>query len=356
MTTFHSIRAAAAILAAALVLPAAGAGAADGDFLRGKRVSLLIGGGSGGGVDVSGRLFARHVVRHLPGAPTIVAQNHPAGGGIIVYQTLANVAPRDGTAFATFASGPLTLPLLRDQNVNYDVRKFTWLGRMSDDANACHTMAGSKVRTVEDAQKIAINVGATGVTARTATTPLMLNAAIGTKFRVIAGYKGTEGVLLALERGEVEGRCVSFSSIHVTRPDWIPQKKINLLFQTGLTKHRQYPDLPLASELAKAPESRKLLEFLGQTLAVTNPFALPPEVAADRTALWRKAFDDTVRDPAFLAEAKKLRLNVDPAPGLVVEHLVNAIYATPPDILAIAKASIAKGKAKKKAKKKKKEN
>jgi len=303
------------------------------DFFKDRQLSLYVGGGPGGGVDIYARAFSRHIVNHLPGKPTVVARNLPAAGGIQAFTTLATTAPRDGSAFATSARGPLTDSLISGNKPNFDVLTFNWLGALNDESSMCHTMKESPIKTIEDAMKHEVTVASTGARSESAKIPLALNAAINTNFKVIIGYRGQGDLLLAVERNEVEGRCSTFGSLYATRPDWVRDDKINILVQVGLEKHPDFPNVPLALDLAKTPDDKGLLAFAMAPLTIASPFALPAEVPADRVAAWRAAFDSTVKDAAFLEEAKKLRLDITPKNGQQILAILRDIHATPPHII-----------------------
>lgn len=303
------------------------------DFFKDRQLSLYVGGGTGGGVDIYARALSRHIVSYLPGKPTIVARNLPAAGGIQAFTTLATTAPRDGSAFATSARGPLTDSLISGTKPNFDVLSFNWLGALSDESSMCHTMKESSIKTIEDAMRHEVTVASTGARSESAKIPLALNAAINTKFKVIIGYRGQGDLLLAVERNEVEGRCSTFGSLYATRPDWVRDGKINILVQVGLEKHPDFPNVPLALDLAKSPDDRRLLSFAMAPLAIASPFALPADVPADRVAAWRGAFTATVKDAAFLEEAKKLKLEITPKDDKQILAILRDIYATPPHII-----------------------
>ncbi len=303
------------------------------DFFKDRQLTLYIGGGTGGGVDIYGRAFMRHIVTHLPGKPNVVARNLPAAGGIQAFTTLGTTAPRDGSAFATSARGPLTDSLLSDSKPNFDVLTFNWLGALSDESSMCHTMKTSSIRTIQDAMTHEVTVASTGARSESAKIPLALNAAINTKFKVIIGYRGQGDLLLAIERNEVEGRCSTFGSLFATRQDWVRDDKINILVQVGLEKDPRFPNVPLALDLAKTPEDRQLLRFAMAPLSIASPFALPADVPKDRVAAWRKAFEATVKDPAFLDEAQKLKLEITPKNGDQIAAILRDIYSTPPQVI-----------------------
>lgn len=302
--------------------------AAD-QFFHGRQLTLYIGGGAGGAIDVYGRLLARHIVRHLPGNPVIAPRNFPAAGGVQAFMTLGTTAPRDGSAFATSARGSLTDPLYSDRQAPYDVRKFIWIGAMNDDSSVCYTRRESPIRTLADAQHQETTMASTGVLAESSKFPVALNATIGTRFKVITGYSGTANTLLAVERGETEGRCTAVGGVYATQPGAIQNRTINMLVQVGLKRRADLPDISLALELAKTSEDRAFLRLLVAPLSIASAFALPPDVPADRVATWRNAFAATLKDPQFREDAARISLEITERNGPEVADIVNSIYATP---------------------------
>lgn len=323
----------AAIAVSAATLTVAGA-ARSAEYYDGKRVTLWIGGGAAGGVNAYGRLFARHVVNHLPGKPTIVAKNLPGAGGIGAVTTLYKRAKKDGTAFGTFALGPVTDPLLnKKRKYAFDMMKFNWIGALNNNVQVCHVRTDSPIKTIQDVQDNEVTMAATGARSGSAKIPLSVNAALSTRFKVVIGYRGTGGTALAFEKGEVMGRCTSYSSLKALRQHWFDQKLVHILVQVGAKKHADLPNVPWALDLAK---SKDVVRFVAAPLAMAQPIALPPGVPAERVKEWRAAFAATVADPAFLAEAKKLKMEVDPKDGDAVLSVVKGIYATPPAAIALA--------------------
>jgi tripartite-type tricarboxylate transporter receptor subunit TctC len=307
------------------------------DFFRGRQLTIYIGGGIGGAIDTYGRLLARHIVRHLPGKPAIVARNFPAAGGVQAYMTLGSTAPRDGSAFATSARGPLTDPLYAEKPATYDVRKFVWIGAMNDDSTICYTGAESKIKTLAQAMANETTMASTGALAESAKFPKALNATIGTRFKVITGYSGTANTALAVERGETDGRCNTVGSVRSTMPGALEKRTINLLVQVGTAKVADLPDVPLALDLAKTQSDRDLLKLMVAPLAIASAFALPPDVPPDRVAVWRKAFAAMLIDPAFLDDAAKISFEVTARTGPQVEAIIRDIYATPWPVVARAR-------------------
>ncbi|MBT5049996.1 MAG: hypothetical protein HOM58_15955 [Rhodospirillaceae bacterium] len=329
-----------AALVCVLALGAMNHAAAQG-YYEGKKLTLWIGGGVAGGVNRYGRMFARHVVKHLPGTPeAVVSKNLPGAGGVGAVKTLYGRAKKDGTEFGTFALGPVTDPLLRPKRKHgYDMLKFNWVGAMNDNVQICHVHSKGPLKTIEDVMDQIVTVGATGRRSQSAKIPMALNASIGTRFKIIAGYRGSGGSALAFEKGEVQAICTSLASIKASRKHFIDTGLIRIIIQTGARKHPDLPHIRLSSELAKSKKQKALLKFATAHLAMSQPIALPPGVPAQRVAEWRKAFAATMKDPAFLEEAKRTSVEIQPKNGDEVLAIVKGIYATPKDIVkATAKA------------------
>jgi tripartite-type tricarboxylate transporter receptor subunit TctC len=326
---------AAAVCSVAILFACGSVVAADPaeEFFHGRQLTLYIGGGSGGAIDVYARLLARHIVRHLPGQPTIVSRNLPAAGGVQAFMSLATTAARDGSAFATSARGPLTDPLFSERPAPYDVRTFIWIGSMNDDSTICYTRGPSPIRTLADARRVETTMASTGTLAESSKFPLALNATIGTRFKVITGYSGTANTLLAVERGETEGRCTTVGSINATQPGAIQKRSINMLVQVGLSKRAELADVPLSLDEAASADDRAVLKLLVAPLAVASAFALPSDVPADRVAAWRKGFAATLKDPQFRSEAERISFEITERSGPEVHEIVRDIYATPKSIV-----------------------
>jgi tripartite-type tricarboxylate transporter receptor subunit TctC len=329
----------AAALAAALAsgVTAAAADPAE-QFFAGRQLTLYIGGGSGGAIDIYARLLARHIVRHLPGSPTIVARNYPSAGGVQAYMALGTTAARDGSAFATSARGPLTDPLYSAKPAAYDVRRFVWIGSMNDDSSVCYTRGASTIRTLADARQRETTMASTGVLAESSKFPLALNATLGTRFKVITGYSGTSNTLLAVERGETEGRCTTVGSINATQPGVLRDRSINPLVQVGLAKRADLPEVPLSLDEARSEDDRAFLRLLVAPLAIANAFALPEGVPVERVAIWRAAFSATLKDPQYREDAARISFEITERSGPEVEGIVRAIYETPRSVVERAHA------------------
>lgn len=310
------------------------------DFYRGKTVKLYIGYEPGGTYDLTGRLVARYIGTHIPGNPTVVPQNMPGAGSLVLANYLYNVAHRDGTEFGIFARTIPIDPLLGSQEAKFDAMKFTWLGSTANEVSTCVSWNTSKVKTAADLLDNELVVGAAGPASPSAVFPNVFNAVLKTKFKVINGYPSSAASLLAMEKGETEGYCVwGWTSMEATQPGWVKEKKFNTLFQIGVRKAANHPETPLVLDLAKTQEDRQVLDLIVGVQGIARPFAAPPGLPDERATALRKAFDETVRDPAFIAEANKLKLEPELVTASEVEALLTRLYATPPTVVARAKAA-----------------
>jgi tripartite-type tricarboxylate transporter receptor subunit TctC len=311
-------------------------------FYKGKQVIMLIASGAGGGYDTYARSLARHMGRHIPGTPSIVPKNVPGAGGLIAANTLYNSAAPDGLTFAALTNGAAMDPLFGETAARFDGQKFNWLGSIGKLENICVTWKGSPITRIEQARAKEITVSATGATGNSAIMPRIVNQLLGTRFKVIGGYAEGAGQTLALERGEVDGICgLSYSTLKASRPDWFRDNKLNVILQIGLQKLKDLPNVPSAIDLVTDPDSRRVLELILIRQEMGRPFAMPPGVPADRVAILRQAFNATLKDPAFLAEAGKLQLEIDPLTGPQIAALLKTAYSAPKPIVARA-AQLAK--------------
>jgi len=329
-----------AIAAALCLTVATPAFAQDAGTITGT-VNIYAAGTAGGGVDLFGRLLGRHIGRHIAGVPNVVVQVMPGAGGIRAATFLVQQAPRDGTAMAIFAGGPILEPLIGDRNPGYDMSQFTWIGAISKDVSLCIVRRESPVKTLADATRIQLNVAGTGAGSETDTFPMVLNDLLATKFKVITGYLGSQQTILAIESGEVDGRCGwSLSSLKSTKPDWLADKRVHVLVQMALAKSPEMPDVPLVMDLVKTEADRQLLTLLLGTTAIARPFVAPPGLPEARTRNLRRAFDATMKDADFLKEATLMRADVEPTTGEDVQKIVAAMYATPKDVVERTKKLI----------------
>ena len=334
MFRFMARLAAASLIAATGLTGAASAQSETFD----KPITIYVAGTAGGGIDLLARALARHMGKYLQGAPNIVVQDMPGAGGIRAAHFLAESAPRDGTAIGTFAGGPVIEPLIGARNPGYDMSKFTWVGAVSKDVGVCLSYGTTPFKTIEDLRDKQMIVAGTGAGSDSDTYPIILNEVLKTKIKLITGYLGTKETIMAIETGEAHGRCsVAYSALKMARPDWLRDKKINVIMQFGLEKSSELPDVPLVLDFVKNPEDRQLMELLMGTMAVARPFMAPPGVPEVRATALRRAFDKTMKDEGFLAEAKQLQLDVEPTAGEEAQKIVQAMYATPKAVVERAK-------------------
>jgi tripartite-type tricarboxylate transporter receptor subunit TctC len=330
----------ATVLLAAIPVSFAGA-QSPAEFYKGKTVELYIGYSVGGGYDLYARMIARHLGRHIPGNPTVVPKNMEGAGSLRLTNWLYGAAPKDGTAIGANSRGAAFDPLLGQKGAQYDATKFTWIGSANDEVSICVAWENSGVTQFDDLFTKQLAVGSTGVGDDTYQFPSVLNAVLGTKFKIVVGYPGGNDVSLALERGEVQGRCGwSWSSIKATRKPWLDAKKMTILIQLSLAKHADLPDVPLVMDYAKTDESRQIFKLIFARQVMGRPYLAPPGVPKDRAEALRKAFMDTMRDKEFLAEAERLKFEITPVAGDAIERLVTEIYRAPPAIAQKAAALV----------------
>jgi tripartite-type tricarboxylate transporter receptor subunit TctC len=336
------VRGFAGALASALAvgLPASsGWGQSAADFYKGKDVELYVGYSVGGGYDLYARTIARHIGRFLPGNPTILPKNMEGAGSLRLANWLYNAAPKDGSVFGTIGRGTGFDPLLGHKGASFDATKFTWIGSANHEVSVCVAWHTTGITKFEDLLTQELTVGGTGAAADTDQFPKVMNGVLGTKLRIITGYPGGNDVGLAMERGEVKGRCGwSWSSVKSTHAAWLAEKKINVLVQLALAKHPDLPDVPVIIDLAKTDEQRQVLKLIFARQVMGRPFLGPPGIPADRAAALRKAFMDTMHDKEFLADAEKSKLEINPVDGDELDKLVKEIYATPPAVAQRAAA------------------
>jgi tripartite-type tricarboxylate transporter receptor subunit TctC len=333
-------RAITALLFAA-VCPASTTAQTVEEFYRSKSITMLIGGGAGGGYDTYARIFARHLSRLIPGNPNIIAKNMPAAAGLAAASTLYTVADKDGSTIAAFTNGAAMDPLFGNVGARYDAQKFNWLGSIGKLQNVCATWHQSEVKTITAARAREVIVAAAGATSNTAIVPKTLNVLIGTKFKVIAGYDTGAGLTLSIERGEAEGICcLSWSTIKASRPHWIRDKLLNIIVQMGLMKLPDLPDVPSALDLVADLENKQVLELILIRQEAGRPFAAPPGVPTDRLAALRRAFDATLADGEFRSDADKAQLEIEPLTAAEIETLLATAYGAPKTIVQKAAALV----------------
>ena len=320
-----------ALLGLALLLTCSASPAqTPGEFYKGRTIELDIGLSVGGAYDAYARMLARTMGKYIPGNPSIVPKTMEGAGSMRLANYLYNAAPADGTSFGTINRGTPFEPLLGNKGAQFDATKFNWLGSTNNEVSVCVAWSTSGVATFDDARTHVLVVGATGPSADTYQFPKIINAVLGTSFKIVTGYPGGNDVDLAMERGEVQGRCGwSWTSVKGLHQAWLDQNKLNILFQMGLSKHRDLPQVPLIVDLARTDEDKAILRLIFARQVMAWPFLAPPGVPTDRVEVLRKAFLATLQDKAFLAEADKAGLEITPVAGADIQRLVRDIYATP---------------------------
>ena len=314
------------------------------DFYRGRNVSMVIGYSVGGGYDTYARVLARHLGRHIPGNPTLIPQNMEGAGSLRAANYLFNAAPKDGSVIGMFSRGMAMEPLIGTSHTQFESRKFSWLGSGTNEVSTCVTWHDSPVKTWADALKTPFTVGGEGSGSDPDIFATVVHNVFGVKLRLVSGYPGSAEVALAIERREVDGRCGwSYSSLMQQRPEWVPKKLVNILVQLALAKSPELPDVPLITDFATTDRERQILRLVFSRQAMARPFTAPPGIPAERKQALRAAFDATMQDPEFLAEAKQRRLEVNPVSGAEIDKLIEELYATPKDIVSEVRATIAPG-------------
>ena len=324
-------------LIASLSLPFSAPAWADAtsDFYRGKSIRLLIGFGPGGGYDIYARILAQHMGRHIPGHPPIIPQNMPGAGSVLVANHLANVAPRDGTVIGTFASGVPSMPLLSPDQAKFDAAALGWIGSANNEVQIDYVWNTAPAITLDQVRNTEVIIGATGPGSASVDFPLMVNEILGFKYKLITGYKGTAEINLAMERGEIHGTAgLTWAGTRSASPDWLRDKKIVIIAQYGRMPHPDLPHVPLVIDLAENERDRQALNLIFSRQEIGRPFAAPPALPTERLTALRRAFDATMKDPDFLADADRAKLDILPVGGEVVADMVAGLAATPPEVVA----------------------
>lgn len=318
-------------------------------FYQDKTLTLIIGSDASGEYTAGGRILARHLGNHLPGNPTIIVQNMPGASSIKATNYLYSVAPKDGLTFGLVSKDIPIYQATKYRNVNYKSQNFIWLGSLSGSNNLVVVWSASGIKTLDDAKKREVVMGALGANGTLATYPAILNNLLGTKFKVVLGYAGAQLVDLAMERGEVEGRgSYSWSDLKRARAEWYKEGKFTILVQFGLKKEPYLPNVPLITDLTQNSRYRKALEFISSDTEMARPFLLPPKTPQDRATLMRRAFDATMKDPNFLKDAKQSQIDVRPMSGAELSKLVAKTINTESDIVQVAERLMAQPTSEKK--------
>jgi tripartite-type tricarboxylate transporter receptor subunit TctC len=321
------------LFAAAAGAPAQAQSVAD--FYRGKTVNMLIGVGVGGEYDLQARLVARHISKHIPGNPNVVPQNLVGAGGINMANNLYNTAPRDGTTIGMMGNNFPASQAVGAKNVKFDAGKMQWLGTIAPVVETMAVWHTAGVKSVADLRKQETIAGASGRGAITYFYPMMMNAFLDTKFKIVTGYPGGNQINLAMERGEVQARNNTWSSWKATRPQWIRDKLIYVVAQAG--PRASDLDAPSVEELARTPDDRLIIELIVSGTQLGRPFATTPDIPADRLAALRDAFRATMKDPEFLKDAAQMNFEVDPVYGEAMQKIVEKILSTPKPLAERAK-------------------
>jgi len=329
-----------AVCSAALMIAApAAAQDAVADFYKGKQISIMVGFSPGGSSSLYAQALGRHMGRYLPGAPNFIVQHVPGAGGLVLANNIYNTVTRDGLAFAITGRTAAIEPLLGNANAKFDGRRFGWIGTANVEYTTCTMWHTARVKTLADAMTTEAIVGGSGADATEVVFPKAANKLVGTKFKIVMGYPGSTELLLAMERGETEGFCgIGWTFLKLRKGDWLREKKVNILYQMSLEKHPELPDVPAIIDYAKTPEDRKVFEFLFAPQEMGRPFFTPPGVPADRLAALRRAFALTLKDPAFLADADKLGVEVQHVGGEAIDALLARVYASPKAVIDRAKS------------------
>jgi tripartite-type tricarboxylate transporter receptor subunit TctC len=325
----------AATLGCAVMTPATAASsdanASVADFYKGKQMTFIIRSAPGGGFDTYSRLLARHIGHHIPGNPSILPQNMPGGGGIVSANFVGQIAPKDGTILTMVGQAlPMDQSLGLTPSFKADLRTFNWIGNISDSNVLTYVWHTSPTKTMEDAKRRETTLGATGAGDTSSWIPAVYNKVLGTKFKIINGYKSGSEVKLAMEREEVEGFGSNpWSALVSASPHLVNDHLLTILVQVGVRKEKDLPDVPLLTELASTPDDKAILEFICKALAVGRPIGTTPGVPAERVAALRKAFDDTLTDPAFIADASKTGAEINPMNGVTLQRLIDDVIGAP---------------------------
>ena len=299
------------------------------DFYKGRTIDVYIGFSAGGVYDITARLMARAMGKFIPGNPSLVPRNMTGAGSLRLANWLYSQAPKDGTAIASFGRGAAFETLLGGQGVMFDATKFNWLGSTNDEVSTCVSWSASGVTTLDELYTRELIVGSSGGSSDDEQFPRVINGVLGTKMRVVAGFPGGNEIKMAMERGEVGGRCGwSWSSVKATQAQWLKDKKISILAQLALRRHPDLPTIPAVFELAKTEQDRQIFKVIFARNMLAWPYIAPPGIPDERVAALRKAFEETVKDREFLAEAERLNLEVAPVSGERIQGTIEELYRT----------------------------
>jgi tripartite-type tricarboxylate transporter receptor subunit TctC len=334
----------ASFIASLMIVARVGAPAHSDDvesFYKRRSMSMIIGFGVGGGYDLYGRLVSRYMPKYLPANPKIVPENMAGAGSLRALDYLYSVAPKDGSVIGTFSRTLPLAPLL--SGANFDSRKFTWLGSVAQDTVVCFTARSSAIKTWQDFLTKPSSLGGEGAGAEPDIYARLMKNVFAAKIRLVSGYRGTNDIFLAIERGELDGACgISWGTIVSVHPDYLRDNKINVFVQVGLHKNPGLPDVPTLEEVAQNADQEQLIRIIVMTLAMSRPFAAPPDVPADRKAALIAAFERTTQDAQFKADAQRIKLDVDFVPATGIDKLLADAYAMPKALITKTADGISK--------------
>jgi tripartite-type tricarboxylate transporter receptor subunit TctC len=328
------------LIAAWVTLATAGtspAAAAQDPIFKDKTIEIYVGTSSGGSFDIYGRLIARHLGAHLPGAPTVVVRNMPGASGFSMTNWLYNVAPKDGTVIGVAPPQVAVNQAMQLEGVRYDARKFNWLFRAVHADETSYTWHSSKTKSIADAKLRETIIGASAISSGGAIYMNLMNATLGTKFKLVLGYAGTTEVHLAMERGEVEGTSKPWAGLKVENADWIRDRKIQILVQYGRERAEELPDVPTLTELARNDLDRKAFQFLTVSPTIGRSFFAPPGVPQERVEILRTSFKGLLGDSDFLSDARAQAAELGPLEGAILQSLVEEAFGHPPEVVLRAK-------------------
>lgn len=326
-------------LALATIVPAHGA---DGvaAFYKGKTLRVVVGTGVGSGYDITARTLARHMAEYIPGNPTIIVQNQPGAGGVTMTNSLNANGPFDGTVIGAPFNGTPTVPLLQPQNARFDAAKLIYIGSTNRETQVMYVWHTVPITTLEQVRTTELIMGAQGPGSTQYDYPMLLNRLLGYKFKLVTGYESTPKIHLALESGEVQGTIANWSTLKALNANWLADKTVRLLVQWGIKKLPEIGDVPSIFDYVKTDSDRAAVKLVVARLEYGRPFFLPPGVPADRVEALRRAFDATVKDAGFVAEAKQEKIDLDPLTGEETQKLIDEVSHTPADVVARVRAAL----------------
>jgi tripartite-type tricarboxylate transporter receptor subunit TctC len=339
MTSVRQVAGAIVALAVSLGVSSATFAQTPAEFYRGKTVSLIVSAAPGGGADLYARAFVKYFSKHMPGQPNVVVSNLPGAGGLTAAAQLQNSRPRDGTAVAVLQRNNLYLPLISDERIAFDPRLVNWIGSLNKETYALVAWNTARVKKIDDLFTQPLKIGATSFNNENRTFPAIINEYLGGKIDIVAGYAGNDEIALAMERGEVQGRALTVTSLlGGNDASWLRDGKINVIAQMGVVPNPAIAHVPMIIDYVKDPKVKSLFEFLFLPLEAGRPLAAPPEVPADRLLALRTAFEAAASDPEFRADLAKQNATVEMLTGLETQAIVNKLYASPADVLQSVKA------------------